>query len=297
MTIEKGLLRHHTRPRREDGGRVKLKGKVAVVTGGGRGIGRNIAIAYGREGAAVVIAARSRSEIEATAREIEAAGARSLAVECDVTRYDDAERLIQRAHERFEAVDILVNAAGVQGPIGGLAENDPEEWRRAVMVNLVGVFHCCRAVLPLMIARKHGRIINLSGGGSVSPRPFFTAYGASKAAVARLTESLAAELLPDNIQVNTMAPGATPTRMLEEIARGARDAAPHEARQAEEILKSGGIDMARQAALAVFLASEESDGLTGRMIHTNDDWPSFIGRIDELMATDLYTIRRIQPKA
>ncbi len=274
---------------------MKLRGKIAIVTGGGRGIGKNIALAYGREGASVVVAARSRDEIEAIRREISDTGVSSLAVECDVARYADVERLVHRTRERFGAVDILVNAAGVQGPIGPLAEADPEAWRHAVTVNLIGVFHGCRAVIPGMIARGGGRIVNLSGGGAVSPRPFFTAYSASKAAIARLTESLAEEILPHRIMVNTMAPGATPTRMMEEIARGAQEAAPREAQQAGDILRRGGVDTSRQAALAVFLASDDSEGLTGRMLHTNDDWPSHIGRIGDLMASDLYRIKRVQP--
>ena len=274
---------------------MKLRGKIAIVTGGGRGIGKNIALAYGREGASVVVAARSRDEIEAIRREISDTGVSSLAVECDVARYADVERLVHRTRERFGAVDILVNAAGVQGPIGPLAEADPEAWRHAVTVNLIGVFHGCRAVIPGMIARGGGRIVNLSGGGAVSPRPFFTASSASKAAIARLTESLAEEILPHRIMVNTMAPGATPTRMMEEIARGAQEAAPKEAQQAGDILRRGGVDTSRQAALAVFLASDDSEGLTGRMLHTNDDWPSHIGRIGDLMASDLYRIKRVQP--
>lgn len=274
---------------------MKLKGKVAVVTGGGRGIGRNIALAYAREGANVVVAARTREEIEATAREIAGMGMKSIAVKTDVTRYEDAERLIARTLERFRRIDVLVNDAGVQGPIGPLAETAPEEWVYAVMVNLAGTFHCCRAAVPAMISRKQGKIINVSGGGSVSPRPFFTSYSAGKAAVARFTESLAAELARYNIEVNTVAPGASPTRMLEEVVNHASGAGGDEVEQAEAVLHGGGVDMRRQAALAVFLASDESNGLTGRMIHTNDDWPSFPGRIREIMASDEYTIRRIQP--
>ena len=272
-----------------------MKGMVAIITGGGRGIGRNIALAYAREGAGVVVAARTTAEIELTAREIAGLGVESMAAKTDVTRYEDVERLVAATLERFGRIDILVNDAGVQGPIGPVAGVDPKDWVSAVMVNLVGTFYCCRAVLPSMISGKRGKIINISGGGSVSPRPFFTAYSVSKAAVARFTESLAAELAPYNIEVNTMAPGATATRMLREVVSQAAGAGTEEVRQAETVLGGGGIDAGRQAALAVFLASDESDGLTGRMLHTNDDWPSFTGRIPEIMATEAYTIKRIQP--
>ena len=274
---------------------MKLKGKVAVVTGGGRGIGRNIALAYAREGADMVVAARTIAEIELTAREIAGLGVESMAVRTDVTQYGDMERLVAATLERFGRIDILVNDAGVQGPIGTVANVDPEEWVYTVMVNLIGTFYCCRAVLPAMISGKRGKIINISGGGSVSPRPFFTAYSAAKAAVVRFTESLAGELAPYNIQVNTMAPGATPTRMLEEVLGHAGEAGEGEVDKAEAVIGGGGVDTERQAALAVFLASDESDGLTGRMLHTNEDWPSLVGRVHEIMSTDLYTVRRVQP--
>lgn len=274
---------------------MRLSGKIAIVTGGGRGIGKNIALSYAREGAAVVVAARTEGEIEATAREIAAAGGESLALRTDVTRYDEAERLVDSVLRRFGRIDILVNDAGVQGPIGLLAETKPEEWVYAVTVNLVGTFHCCRAAVPPMISRGRGKIINVSGGGSVSPRPHFTSYSASKAGVARLTESLAPELAQYNIDVNTMAPGATPTEMLREVAAHAAEAGEGEAGQARAVLGGGGVDTERQAALAVFLASSDSDGLTGRMLHTNDDWPSFAGRIGEIMASDEYTVKRVQP--
>jgi len=275
---------------------VKLAGKVAIITGGGRGIGKNIGLAYAREGAGVVIAARTLDEIETTAREIQHCGGASLAVQTDVSDYTSVENLISEALRNFSQIDILVNNAGVQGPIGSVGEVDREEWVNTLMVNLVGTFYCCRAVLPSMKRNRRGKIINLSGGGSVSPRPNFSAYSASKAAVVRFTETLAGELIPWSIQVNTMAPGSTPTRITERIVAGGARAGSKEAQDAEEILRGGGVDPERQAALAVFLASDESDGLSGRMLHTNDDWPSLIGRIAEVMATDLYTVRRTQPR-
>lgn len=274
---------------------MKLKGRVAIITGGGRGIGKNIGLAYAREGAKVVIAARTSAEIEATAREIQRCGGASLAVHTDVSDYSSVENLVGETLCNFSQIDILVNSAGVQGPIGSIGEVDREKWVDTLMINLVGTFYCCRAVLPSMKGQQRGKIINLSGGGSVSPRANFSAYSASKAAVVRFTETLAEELTPWNIQVNTMGPGATRTRITEQIAAQASRAGPKEARQAEDILRGGGVDPERQAALAIFLASDDSNGLTGRMLHTNDNWPSLIGRIDEIMATDLYTVQRIQP--
>ena len=160
-------------------------------------------------------------------------------------------------------------------------------------VNLGGCFRCCSLVLPGMIERRSGKIINLSGGGAVDPRPNFSAYAASKAAVVRFTETLAAEVAAHGIDVNAIAPGAIDTDMLREgIAAG--DAAGDEAEELRQIARQGGQDPDRAAALAVHLASAATDGLTGRLISAQwDDWENLDPRA--VMETDLFTLRRISP--
>ncbi len=189
-----------------------------------------------------------------------------------------------------------MNNAGIQPPIGPLVENDPEAWMQAVAVNLFGPFHCTQAVLPGMIARKSGKIINLSGGGATAPRPNFSAYAASKAALVRLTETLAEEVRPFNIQVNAIAPGAVNTRMLEEVLR-AGEAAGDELAAAQRRRVEGGTPPEMAAALVVFLASSASNGLTGKLISAaHDDWRDWDGgRIAELADTSWYTLRRLDP--
>lgn len=269
---------------------MKLEGKVALITGGGRGIGRAIARAFAREGAYTFLVARTAAEVEAAAAEI----GRALALTGDISRRADVERVVDSIIAAAGRVDILVNNAGVQLPIGPLWENDPDEWLETIRINLGGVFLCCRSILPHMIRRGGGKIINLSGGGAASPRPRFSAYAASKAAVVRLTETLAEELRDFNIQVNAIAPGPVNTRMLEEVLAAGPAVGEEALRGAGKQLETGGAPLRAPAELAVFLASDESGGLTGRLISAVwDDWRSLPERIDRIMAGELYTLRRV----
>ena len=195
---------------------------------------------------------------------------------------------------KWGKVDILVNNAGIQGPIGSVIETGIDEWIKTVHVNLIGTFLCTRAVLPSMIKQQRGKIINLSGGGATSPRPNFTAYGVSKTGVVRFTETLAEEVSKFNIQVNAIAPGSVNTKMTEEILNAGKAAGDKAISEARNQLETGGTPPEKAAALAVFLASEKSDGLTGRLISAVwDDWQQFPGQIEKIMASDLYTLRRI----
>jgi len=274
-----------------------LEQRVAIVTGAGRGIGRAIALAFAGEGANVIVVSRTLSEIEGTAAQVRALGGQALAIQADVASQADVSRIVEQAVQTFDTVDILVNNAGVQRPIGPLVENDTDSWIRTVMINLIGTFLCCQAVLPVMIRQRRGKIINLSGGGATRPRPNFSAYAASKAAVVRLTETLAEEVKPYNIQVNAIAPGAAATQMQDEII-AAGDAAGEQAlAEAQRVLEIGGTPLDRPAALAVFLASDDSDELTGKLIAAPyDDWQSWdADRIAEVMSEAWFTLRRMDP--
>jgi NAD(P)-dependent dehydrogenase (short-subunit alcohol dehydrogenase family) len=274
---------------------MKLRDKVAIVTGAGRGIGRAIAMAFGREGANVVAASRTLSEVSDTAKEIEALGRQCLPLRADISSRDDVEDMVRKTLEMFGRIDILVNNAGMLGPIGPLHENNIDEWIKTVHVNLIGTFLCCRAVLPAMIRQRRGKIINLSGGGAAYPKPNFSAYACSKAAVVRLTETLAEEVKDYNIQVNAIAPGAIKTRMVEQIVEAGEAAGETALADARRVLEDGGAGFEPVTSLAVFLASDESDGLTGRLISAIwDDWRSLDkDEIKEIMRKGYYTLRRI----
>ncbi|MDP2675949.1 MAG: SDR family NAD(P)-dependent oxidoreductase [Dehalococcoidia bacterium] len=274
----------------------RLKNRVAIVTGAGRGIGKEIAMGLAREGARVVAAARTEAEIESTAGAIASRGGEAIAVPVDVSNAAQVDAMARAALDRFGRIDVLVNNAGTFGPIGPLISNDSQAWVNTIMVNLVGTFLCTRAVLPGMVERRRGKIINLSGGGAASSRPNFTAYAASKAAIIRFTESVAKEVAEHNVQVNAMAPGPVFTRLTESILRAGEAAGTEALQEAYRQQRSGNPTLPDAVALAVFLASDESDGLSGRFISAVwDDWRSIPSQMRELASSDLYTLRRVVP--
>ena len=210
-----------------------------------------------------------------------------MVISTDVTDRDQVDHMAAQVIDRYAAIDILVNNAGVAGPIGPLQDNDPAYWVRTIQVNLIGTYLCCRAVLPTMLKRNRGKIINMSGGGSLNGAADMSAYGSTKAAVVRLTECLAIELAQTNVCVNAIAPGTIQTRMLEEI-RQVYDAAGVE-------MPSGGWgSLERAADLALFLASEDSGNLSGRLVSAIwDDYSKIPDRIPEIMESDAFQLRRV----
>lgn len=277
---------------------MKLKDRVAIITGGGRGIGEAIALAFAREGASLVLAARTLAELQQVAAKAREFGGDVHIVAADVSDRCDVSRIAQTALEACGQVDVLVNAAGIYGPIGPLWDVDADEWMRAMHVNLGGTFYCCQAVLPHMIERRRGKIINFSGGGATSPLPRFSAYGVSKTAVVRFTETLAEEVREFNIQVNAVAPGAVDTKLQDQVFAAGERAGELLAR----ILKlretgEGGVPRELPAELVTFLASDDSCGLTGKLIAApHDGWRQWDAEhISELNSAPWFTLRRIDP--
>jgi NAD(P)-dependent dehydrogenase (short-subunit alcohol dehydrogenase family) len=273
-----------------------VRGTVAVITGGGRGIGEAVALAFAGEGATVVLAARTASELAQVAAKVRAAGGAAVSIPTDVSSHDDVCKLVQGAVDACGRVDVLVNAAGILGPVGPLWEADPKAWKRAVEVNLYGTFLCCRAVVPHMMKRRRGKIVNFSGGGAASPLPRMAAYGASKAAVVRLTETLAEELMPFNIEVNAIAAGMVNTRLLDAVLDAGELGGDQFARVRRlRDTGEGGVPPEVPAALALWLASDDSHGLTGKLISAPyDGWRSWDERkISALKTSPWFTLRRI----
>lgn len=274
-----------------------LEGKTALIAGGGRGIGRAIAVRYAGVGAQIAITARTRAELDETAALCRAVGAHALVLASDVSDWAAVERLEARVRSELGPIDVLVNAAGIYGPIGPTASADQAAWARAVDVNLIGAFHLCRAVAPGMADRRRGKIVLLGGGGATAPLPFFSAYAASKAAVVRLAETLAAELAPQNVQVNAVAPGLVDTQMQDDVLAAGNLAGPllEKIRAARET-GSGAVSPDVAAALAVFLASDASGDLTGKLIAApHDPWSTWAPPFDALNASSQFTIRRLDP--
>ena len=274
---------------------MRLEGLAAIVTGAGRGIGRAIALAYAREGARLALAARSVDELEETARQVRRLGAEALVVPADVTDREQVDRMAAQVIERYSTIDVLVNNAGYAGPLGMLHEADPDRWVQTIQVNLIGTYYCSRAALPAMIKQDRGRIINICAGGAISPYPLFSAYVASKVGIMRIAEVMALELAGSNVRVNCVCPGGVATRMLE----GNRDDA--DAAGLTElgdyirgVLAGNGESPALTAELTVFLASDDSGTLTGRVFTSRDDPAMIATRIPEIMASDAYLLRRVE---
>ena len=266
-----------------------LKDQAVLITGAGRGIGKRLAIGFAAEGARIGLLARSQAELDLAKLEIEDTGGAALRIRADVRDYDQVTAAVERMRTVFGGIHILVASAAIQGPIGPLVDVKPRAWAEVIETNLMGAMHACRAVLPQMIERRRGKIIVISGGGAASARPRFSAYAASKAAVVRFVETLAEEVRDFNIQVNCMAPGGTYTHMTDEILQSGERAGSREIEEAEAVRLTGGMHPEKQINLALFLASERSNHISGKLIHVNDDWKR-LERVN--MHPEAYTLRR-----
>lgn len=280
---------------------LSLENRNALVTGANQGLGKAIAHAFVLAGANVFLCARDESKLAEVQTELQAfckTGQRVEALRADVSKREDVDRLVSAALVAFPQIQILVNNAGVYGPKGPIDEVDWDQWVQAIEVNLFGSILVARALLPNFRTQGYGKVIQLSGGGATAPLPFISAYAASKAGIVRFMETLAEEVKTLGIDVNSIAPGALNTRLLDEIL----EAGPQKVSKAfyDRALKQkaeGGSPLERGAELAVFLASAESDGLTGKIISAIwDPWQHFPEHLDDLQKTDIYTLRRIVPK-
>jgi NAD(P)-dependent dehydrogenase (short-subunit alcohol dehydrogenase family) len=269
-----------------------MSGRTVLITGAGRGIGKRLALGFAQAGARVALLARSQGELDLAKLEIEQAGGTALRIRADVRDLEQMTAAVDRIRDVFGVVDVLIGAAGVQGPIGPLLRTKPKAWSETIEINLIGAVNSCRVVLPSMIERRSGKIILLGGPGSGYTRPNFTAYAASKAAIVRLVECLADEVRDHNVQVNCMAPGPAYTHMTDEILHAGEElAGAREIEAAERLQVTGGETPEKQVQLAQFLASDRSNHISGRLIHVNDDWK----RLErENMKPELYTLRRVQ---
>jgi 3-oxoacyl-[acyl-carrier protein] reductase len=253
-----------------EGANRELEGQVALITGGGRGIGRNIALELADAGARVVVSARSAKEIEETAREVG-----GLALECDVSDRSAVERLVERVESEYGRIDLLVANAGMSIDEDAAWELEPSDWWRVFEVNVLGVYLCCRSVIPGMLARGGGRIVNVASGAAYLPGSSSTAYSSSKAAVHRFSETLAKQLEPRGIPVFSISPGLVRTQMTESFGDDAPWTPPELATRLVRALASGRLDR-----------------LAGRYLHAeHDDVDDLARRAGEIVAEDLNAIR------
>lgn len=253
---------------------MELAGRVVLVTGGGRNIGRRIALTLAERGADAVLIAPERDELESAAAEIAGLGRRALPVKADVTRENEVATAVEQAVQQFGCIDLLVNNAGIAGPTAPLQEITLKDWNETQAVNLTGAFLCSKAVLPQMIERQSGKIVNISSIAGKHAYPLRSPYASSKWGLIGLTLSLAKELGRHHIQVNAVCPGPVEgERMRQVVAARAREtgATLDEVRQEYEATTLLGRFVTEQdvADLVAYLASSSGDNITGQAIEVS----------------------------
>ena len=279
---------------------MKLKNLNALITGGSQGLGKAIAENFLREGANVVLCARSERDLSATRDELAKAfpAQKVLAQTCDVANEAQVDELVAFTLRGLGSLEALVLNAGIYGPMGPTESVSLEEWRRALDINLFGVLLPSRAAIPHFKKAGRGKIVVLSGGGATNPLPNISAYAASKAAVVRLMETLAEELRGFHVDVNAIAPGALATRLVDEVlAAGPERVGAAFFAKNKGWKENGAVPLELGANLAVYLASAESDGITGKLLSAQwDPWRDLQKHREELAKSDIYCLRRIVPE-
>ncbi len=278
-----------------------LSGKIAIITGANQGLGLEIAKKFILSGAELMICARDKKKLENAKNQlISLASTKQKIISrvADISVKEDVKLVISDTINQLGGCHVLVNNAGIYGPKNNIELTKWEDWIKTIEINLYGSILMCRELIKNFKKQGYGKIIQLSGGGATNPLPNLSAYAVSKAAIVRFIETIAEELRGTGIDVNSIAPGALNTRMLDEIL----EAGPSKVGQSfyERSLKQkkdGGVSLEKGAELAVFLASEKSDGITAKLISAIwDNWEQWPSHIKELNNTDAYTLRRITGK-
>lgn len=271
----------------------QINGKQIVVTGASSGIGAALAKQLATDGHRVYACARRTERLHALTRQ----HPNILSHPCDVSEEAQVQAFVQWIRTRTASIDALVNGASGFGEIGPAIQTDSRAWLKTLEVNLFGTYLMIKHVTPLMVRECGPRIVNFSGGGAFAPFPNYSAYGVSKAAVVRLTETLAVELAPRGIAVNAVAPGFVATEIHEETLRqGPERAGREHFERTQRLLQEGAAPIERALACIQFLLSDQAAGLTGKTISASfDPWgtPTFAEWIPQINQSDLYTMRRV----
>ena len=278
---------------------MKLSGRNTLITGGSQGLGRVIVEAFLAEGANVIFCARTAADVAQTQSALNSqlkTGQQLIGLTCDIADPTSVAALFARAAQ-LGPLHVVVNNAGIYGPIGPTEEVALTDWTQAWQINVTGTLLVCQQAIRAMKPRSAGKIITISGGGATNPMPRFAAYAATKAAVVRLTETLAEEYRADHIDINAVAPGALRTRLTAQVlAAGPEKAGVEFFAKNKKWSEEGAVDPQLAAALCVFLASAASDGITGKLISAQwDPWKD-PEKFRALATGDIYTLRRIVPE-
>jgi NAD(P)-dependent dehydrogenase (short-subunit alcohol dehydrogenase family) len=269
----------------------EFKNKNVLITGAGRGIGKRLALGFARLGARIALVGRSKAEIDLAHIEIEQTGGNALRIRADVRDPEQLTLAVDRSRVVFGgAIDILICAAGTAGPLNPFLQTPLKAWTETMQINLLGVVHSCRAVLPSMVDKRAGKIIVIACDSDQAPNLSFSAYATSKTAVVRFVEALAAEVSEHNVQINCLDPGPAYTNLTDEIIRAENRLEPKVVSAAKETRRTGGVAPDKQLEHAAFLASEQSNHITGKLIHITDDWKKLR---NANLRPDALTLRRL----
>ena len=269
----------------------EFKNKNILVTGAGRGIGKRLALGFAGLGARIALVGRSKAEIDLAHIEIEQTGGNALRIRADVIDPEQLILAVDRARVVFGSpIDVLICAAATVGPINSFMQSSLKSWKDALTINLLGVVHSFRAVLPSMTERRAGKIIVLTCETDAAPKLNLSAYTTSKTSVVRFVESVAAEVVEHNVQINCFDPGPAYTNLTDEIIRAQSRLEPPVVSEAKETRRTGGISPDLQLKVARFLASEQSNHITGKLIHVTDDTNKLR---NETLRPDALTLRRV----
>lgn len=279
---------------------IQIRRKV-VITGASRGLGKKIAEKFWFAGADLALIARDRDVLKKMADELKPNAREDQIIEffvCDLADLKALSELIEKIKDKFGNPEILINNAGIQGPVGPLHENNFEDWQKCLNVILLAPVLLSRGFVPAMINKRYGKIINISGGGATKARPNFTSYATSKCGLVRFTETLAEEIKEFGVYANCVAPGTMKSEITREIIKaGAEKAGEYEYNTALKLLNSSDLMQNKAADLVLLLASDDSNGITGKLISTVwDPWDELPEHLDDLKNSDVYTLRRIVPK-
>ncbi len=269
---------------------MKFEEMVIIVTGGGRGIGRAIAEECAAKGAKVAVVSRTASQLEETVAMISDARGDASSFPCDIVDWLEVQATMSGIEEQLGPVDVLINNAGSFNTIGPAWETDPDSWWNDVTINIRGTHHCCRSVLPGMIERGRGRVINLIGGGTGSPFAWGSGYATSKAAVMRYTECLSLELEGKGISVFAMGPGLVRTAMTE-LQLNTESGIKWMGRIRGRFEEGADVPPTLAASLAAELASGRFDRLSGRSFNAGEDLDAIEEQIETILDQDLRTLR------
>ena len=272
---------------------MELQNKVCFIAGASGAIGSSVAKRFYREGAHLALSYRAAGPVGLREEMVGGLG-RVEFYKLDVADWEQVQGTIREVQSVFSGIDVLVNCAGIVGPIGAFETLDIRAWVQTIETNLIGSAYLARAVLPIMKERGRGKIILFSGGGAAYARPYFTPYSSSKAGLVRFAESLAQELESANIQVNAIAPGPVNSQMWNEMRAASAYGGATLLQELKHMDETGGSSPDRAAGLAAFLASDRSNGLSGRLLSAIwDDWEHLEAHIEKIASSDVWTLRRV----